>query len=167
MDTMTLTKVAAGVLGAWLVLLLGKWGSEELYHASLHGEPSYVIEVEGAETAEAEPEVSLEELLASASAEKGAKVFRKCTACHKAEEGANATGPYLYGVVGRDIDSAAGYAAYSGSLVTNGTVWTKENLFAFLEKPSAWAPGTTMGFAGLKKPEDRANVITYLDSLDD
>ena len=63
--------------------------------------------------------------------------------------------------------AAAGYAAYSGSLLTNGTVWTPENLFAFLEKPSAWAPGTTMGFAGLKKPEDRANVIAYLDSLDD
>jgi cytochrome c len=167
MDTMTLTKVAAGVLGAWLVLLLSKWGGEELYHAAAHGEPSYVIEVAGAASTEAEPEVPLEELLASASAEKGAKVFRKCTACHKAEDGANATGPYLYGVVGRDIDSAAGFSAYSGSLVTNGTVWTPENLFAFLEKPSAWAPGTTMGFAGLKKPEDRANVIAYLDSLDD
>ncbi|MEP1767976.1 MAG: cytochrome c family protein [Sulfitobacter sp.] len=167
MDTMTLTKVAAGVLGAWLVLLLGKWGGEELYHASLHGEPSYVIEVESAGSAEPEAEVPLEELLAAASADKGAKVFRKCTACHKVDDGANATGPYLYGVVGRDIDSAEGFGAYSGALVTNGTVWTPENLFAFLEKPSAWAPGTTMGFSGLKKPEDRANVIAYLDSLDD
>jgi len=163
---MTLTKVAAGVLGAWLVLLLGKWGGEELYHASLHGEPSYAIEVASADTADAEPEVPFEELMAAASADKGAKVFRKCTACHKAEEGANATGPYLYGVVGRDIDSADGYTAYSGALLTNGSVWTPENLFAFLEKPSAWAPGTTMGFAGLKKPEDRADVIAYLDSLD-
>jgi cytochrome c len=167
MDTMTLTKVAAGVLGAWLVLLLAKWGGEEVYHAAAHGEASYVIEVAGAEPADAAPEVPLAELLAAASADKGAKVFRKCTACHKVEDGANATGPYLYGVVGRDIDAAAGYAAYSGSLLTNGTVWTPENLFAFLEKPSAWAPGTTMGFAGLKKPEDRANLIAYLDSLDD
>ncbi|MCL4161219.1 UNVERIFIED_CONTAM: hypothetical protein GTU68_042786 [Idotea baltica] len=161
---MTLTKVAAGVLGAWLVLLLGKWGAEELYHASAHGEPSYVIEVEGAETAEAEPEVPFEELLASASADKGAKVFRKCTACHKVEDGKNATGPYLYGVVGRDIASVSGFE-YSASLASKGEAWTAENLSGFLEKPSEWAPDTTMGFAGLKKPEDRANVIAYLQSL--
>ncbi|WP_299025573.1 cytochrome c family protein [uncultured Sulfitobacter sp.] len=166
MDTMTLTKVAAGVLGAWLVLLLGKWGGEELYHASLHGEASYVIEVEGAEAAEPEPEVPFEELLASASVEDGAKVFRKCTACHKVEAGENAVGPYLHGVVGRDIAAANGFE-YSGNLVTQADVWTPENLSAFLERPSSWAPGTTMGFAGLSKPQDRADVIAYLDSLDD
>ncbi|WP_267167194.1 c-type cytochrome [Sulfitobacter sp. F26169L] len=166
MDTMTLTKVAAGVLGAWLVLLLGKWGSEELYHTSLHGEPSYVIEVEGAEPAEEEDLVPFADLLAAASPDDGAKVFRKCTACHKVEEGANATGPYLYGVVGRNIDAVEGFE-YSGALEQSADVWTPENLSAFLEKPSAWAPGTTMGFAGLKKPEDRAAVIAYLDSLDE
>ncbi len=167
MDTMTLTKVAAGVLGAWLILLLAKWGGEELYHAAAHGEPSYVIEVEGAEPAEAEVEVPFEELLAAASAEKGAKVFRKCTACHKAEDGANSTGPFLYGVVDREINAAAGFTSYSGALTQNGAVWTADNLNAFLTKPSEWAPGTTMGFAGIKKPEDRANVIAYLAGLDD
>lgn len=166
MDTMTLTKVAAGVLGAWLVLLLGKWGAEELYHASLHGEPSYAIEVEGDEPAEAEPEVPFEELLAAASVDNGAKVFRKCTACHKVEDGANATGPHLYGVVGRDIAAADGFA-YSGALTEVAQAWTPDNLNGFLEKPSSWAPGTSMGFAGLGKPEDRADVIAYLDSLDD
>jgi len=166
MDTMTLTKVAAGVLGAWLVLLLGKWAGEEVYHASLHGEASYVIEVEAAEPEEAEEEVPFEELLASASIEDGAKVFRKCTACHKVEAGENATGPYLHGVVGRDIDAAQGFE-YSGALEQVADVWTPENLNGFLEKPSAWAPGTTMGFSGLNKPEDRADVIAYLDSLDD
>ncbi len=167
MDTMTFTKVAAGVLSAWLVLLLAKWGGEGVYHAEAHGEASYVIEVAGAETASAEPEIPFEELLASASADKGSKVFRKCTACHKAEDGANATGPFLYGVVGRDINAAAGFASYSGSLTTNGAVWTPENLNDFLTKPSEWAPGTSMSFAGIKKPEDRANLIAYLDSLDD
>ncbi|MEH6645147.1 c-type cytochrome [Sulfitobacter sp.] len=166
MDTMTLTKVAAGVLGAWLVLLLGGWAGDELYHSELHGEPSYAIAIEGGEAAEPEAEVPFEELLATASADDGAKVFRKCTACHKAEQGANATGPYLYGVVGRAIDAVEGFQ-YSGALEESGDVWTPENLYAFLEKPSAWAPGTTMGFAGLSKPEDRANVIAYLDSLDD
>ncbi|MEQ6201990.1 c-type cytochrome [Sulfitobacter sp. HNIBRBA2951] len=166
MDTMMLTKVAAGVLGAWLVLLLGKWGAEEMYHASLHGDASYVIEVEGAAGSEPEPEVPFEEIMASADAGAGAKVFRKCTACHKVEAGANAAGPYLYGVVGRNVAAAEGFE-YSGSLAAQADVWTPETLNAFLEKPSTWAPGTTMGFAGLGKPEDRANVIAYLDSLDD
>ena len=164
MDTMTLTKVAAGVLGAWLVLLLGKWGAEELYHASLHGEPSYEIAVAGDAPVDAEPEVPFEELLAAASPDDGAKVFRKCTACHKAEAGANATGPYLHGVVNRPTDSAEGFA-YSGALSQVVEAWTPENLNGFLEKPSGYAPGTTMGFAGLAKPEDRADVIAYLQTL--
>ncbi|MGB5865585.1 MAG: c-type cytochrome [Sulfitobacter sp.] len=166
MNTMTLTKVSAGVLAAWLVLLLGKWAGEEVYHAELHGEPSYAIFIEGDEEAEPEPEVPFEELLASASIEDGAKVFRKCSACHKVEAGENAAGPYLHGVVGRDIDAAVGFT-YSGALEQSADVWTPENLYAFLEKPSSWAPGTTMGFAGLSKSEDRADVIAYLDSLDE
>lgn len=166
MDTMTLTKIAAGVCGAWLVLLLGKWAGDEVYHASLHGEPSYAIEVAGAEPAEPEPEIPFEERMANASVEEGAKVFRKCTACHKVVAGENATGPYLHGVVGRAIDAAQGFQ-YSGALEAVADVWTPENLYAFLEKPSTWAPGTTMGFAGLNKSEERADVIAYLDSLDD
>ncbi|KEJ90935.1 c-type cytochrome [Sulfitobacter donghicola] len=165
MDTMTLTKVAAGVIGAWLVLLLAKWGGEGVYHPHAHGEQSYVIEIEGAEPAEAEAEIPFEELMASASADKGAKVFRKCTACHKVEDGANATGPFLFNVVGRDIGAAAGFSGYSSGLAGKGEAWTIENLNGFLTKPSEWAPGTTMGFAGLKKPEDRANVIAYLQSF--
>jgi cytochrome c len=166
MDTTTITKIAAGVFGAWLVLLLGKWAGEELYHAEVHGEPSYSIAIEGDEPAEPVAEVPFEERMAAASVDDGAKVFRKCTACHKVEQGANATGPYLYGVVGRNIDSAEGFA-YSGALEASADVWSPENLYAFLENPKGWAPGTTMGFAGLDKSEDRADVIAYLDSLDD
>lgn len=166
METTTLTKVAAGVFGGWLVLLLGQWAGEEVYHASLHGEPSYVIEVETAEVEE-EEEVPFEEILASASIEDGERVFRKCTACHKVVAGENAVGPYMHGVVGRDIGSAVGYDAYSGALSEAGDVWTVENLNAFLERPSSWAPGTSMGFAGLSNVQERADVIAYLDSLDD
>jgi cytochrome c len=166
MDTMTITKISAGLLGAWLVLLLGKWAGEEVYHASLHGEASYVIEVAGAEPEEEVAEVPFEERMAAASAENGAKVFRKCTACHKVGDGENAVGPHMYGVVGRDVGGLASYE-YSGALSEQADVWTPENLYAFLEKPATWAPGTTMGFAGLAKSEDRADVIAYLDSLDD
>ncbi len=165
LDTMTLTKIAGGLFGAWLVLLLGKWAGEEIYHAESHGEQSYTIEVAEAEAEEAE-EIDMETLMAEADIDKGAKVFKKCSACHKVEDGANATGPHLYGIVGRDI-AAVGDFGYSGALTAIDGDWTVEELSAFLEKPSSYAAGTTMGFAGLKKPADRANVIAYLDSIDD
>ncbi|MFD2738207.1 c-type cytochrome [Sulfitobacter aestuarii] len=163
-DTMTLTKIAAGLFGAWLILLLGKWAGEELYHADAHGEPSYVIEVADAGGEEAE-DIDFAEVMAAADAEKGAKVFKKCSSCHKTEAGANATGPYLHGVVGRAIASVDGFG-YSGALSGIEGDWTPEELSAFLESPKGYAPGTTMGFAGLRKIEDRADVIAYLDSLD-
>jgi cytochrome c len=166
-DTMTITKVAAGLFGAWLVLLLGKFASEELYHNEVHGDAGYVVEVASTDAAApAEDAVDFSAVLATADVGAGEKVFRKCGACHKVAQGENAVGPYLYGVVGREVDSAEGFGAYSGNLEKVAEVWTPENLNKFLAKPAAYAPGTTMGFAGLPKVEDRANVIAYLDSLD-
>lgn len=170
-DTMTITKIAAGLFGAWLILLLGKWAGSEIYSAEAHGEPSYVIEVEvEVEVADAggdsaEEEVDFASLMAGADIENGAKVFKKCSACHKVEQGVNTVGPYLLGVVGRKVDAAEGFS-YSGALEKVAEVWTPENLNGFLASPKGYAPGTTMGFAGLKKIEDRADVIAYLDSLD-
>jgi cytochrome c len=165
-DTMTLTKIGGGVFGALLFLLLGKWAAEGVYHMDTHGEAAYVIEIEGGETvAEEVVEVNIEELMASADVAKGAKVFRKCGACHKLEAGDHGVGPSLYGVVGRDIASVDGYG-FSGALGGLEGDWTPEALNGFLTKPSSYASGTSMGFSGLKKPEDRADVIAYLDSLD-
>ena len=164
-DTMTVTKAAAGFLGAFLVLLLAKWAAEGIYHMGGHGgEASYVIETEDAGATEEVAEVSFEEMMASADAGKGAKVFKKCQACHKIEEGVNATGPSLYGVVGRQVASVAGFG-YSGGMQAHGGDWTPEALNEFLTKPSAVVPGTAMSFAGLKKEQDRVNVIAYLESL--
>jgi len=166
-DTMTITKAAAALCGALLVLLLGKWAAEEIYHMESHGEASYVIEIEEAEDTAEVVQVSFEELMASADVGKGAKVFKKCSACHKLDDGNNSTGPFLYGVVGRPIASADGFG-YSGALsgLSDGT-WTAEELDAFLTKPSSYASGTSMSFSGLKKQKDRVNLIAYLDSLDD
>ncbi len=164
-DTMTITKISAGLLGAWLILLLGKWAGEEMYHAEAHGDPSYVIEVADAGDAVEEEEIDLVALLASADIAKGEKTFKKCSACHKLEQGNNAVGPYLYGVVNRDIGAADGFG-YSGVLTDMAGDWTAENLNEFLLSPKGFAPGTTMGFAGLKKIGERVNVIAYLDSLD-
>ncbi|WP_187430582.1 Cytochrome c-552 [Roseobacter fucihabitans] len=166
LDTMTFTKLAGGICGALLVLLLGKWMAEELYHTESHGEAAYVIEVDdGEEVAEVE-EVDFATVLASASAEDGSKVFRKCSACHKLVQGENGVGPYLYGVVDRDKGSVDGFS-YSDTLASMEGDWTAENLNGFLEKPSSYAPGTSMSFAGLKKVEERADLIAYLASLDD
>jgi cytochrome c len=160
-DTMTFTKAAGGICGALLVFLLGKWAAEELYHVEMQGDASYVIEVAGAEeSAEPEEKVDFETLLASADAGAGERQFRQCAACHRLEDGANGAGPHLYGVVGRQIASVDGFAGYSGNLPEGE--WTPENLNGFIENPSDWAPGTSMGYSGLRDPEDRANLIAYL-----
>lgn len=164
-DTMTVTKAASGLLGAFLAFLLIKWGAEIIYHTASHGEASYVIEVADSGPAEEVEEVSFDELMASADVGKGAKVFKKCSACHKLEDGANSTGPYLYGVVGRPVASVAGFG-YSAPMASHGGDWTAEALDEFLAKPSAYVSGTSMSFAGLKKVSDRVNLIAYLDSLD-
>lgn len=108
LDTMTLTKVVGSLCGALLVFLLGNWVAEEVYHmGGAHGEEyavGYYIEVETAEEEfEEEEEVDFAELVAMADTGKGAKVFGKCKACHKLEDGANGTGPHLYQVVDRVV----------------------------------------------------------------
>ena len=169
MDTMEITKIVGGLCGALLILLLGKWAAETIYHVGGgHGDDmaqAYTIEVvdSGAEEA-VEEGPSLEELLAVADVAKGEKVFSKCKACHKLEDGANGTGPHLYSVVGRAIGGIAGFN-YSGVLADNGGEWTPTDLSAFLANPKGYAPGTKMSFAGLKKDTDRANLIAYLQTI--
>lgn len=167
LDTMTFTKTLGAFCGALLIFLLAKWGAEELYHTGGgHGETqqAYVIDTGAEEVAEVVEEVNFEELLAAADIGRGARQFNKCAACHKLEPGANGTGPYLYGIVGRQKGAADGFG-YSGAIGTDD-VWSPENLSAFLENPRGYAHGTSMAFAGLKSPEDRADLIAYLDSID-
>jgi cytochrome c len=97
-------------------------------------------------------------------AAKGEKVFKKCKACHAIEEGKNKTGPSLYGVVGREAGLVEGYK-YSKAMAGSGLVWDAETLDGFLTKPKSYLKGTKMSFAGLKKEDDRANVIAYLATL--
>ncbi len=171
LDTMTLTKIVGGFCGSLLIFLLSSWIAELLYHGGHgHGDghaSGYAIEVEVAEVEESvEEEADFEALLAAADLGKGAKVFGKCKSCHKLEDGANGTGPHLYNIVDRSVGAASGSGyGYSGALVQVADVWTTYELNGFLENPKTYAPGTKMGFAGLKKPEDRANVIAYLQSV--
>lgn len=98
----------------------------------------------------------------------GEKVFRKCMACHTVEEnGPSRVGPNLHGVVGRTTATMENYA-YSDAMKNmgeEGHVWSAEELDTYLENPRQAVPGTKMAFVGLKKPEERANVIAYLQSL--
>lgn len=164
-DTMTFTKIVGGFCGAFLIFLLGKWAAESLYHVGgAHGEEVavYVIDTgESEATEEVATEVNFDTMIETADAAKGEKVFGKCRACHKLEKGENAAGPYLFNVVGRDVGTAQGFN-YSGALVKVADAWTPENLYHFLENPKGFAPGTSMGFAGLNKSEDRQNLIAYL-----
>ncbi len=104
-------------------------------------------------------------LLATASAERGAQVAKQCQACHNFEEGQGPkVGPDLYGVVGRKIASAPGFN-YSSALKSKNGTWDFNALNAWLTKPTAYAPGTAMTFAGLSNDKQRADVIAYLDTL--
>ena len=111
-----------------------------------------------------EAAVPFEEVYAAADAGAGERLFRQCGACHKVEDGANGTGPHLYGLVGRNVGSVSGYD-YSGSLVAVADVWSPENLNGFLTNPREYAPGTKMGYSGMKSVEDRANLIVWLATI--
>lgn len=91
----------------------------------------------------------------------GEKVFTQCKACHTVEAGKNRVGPSLHGVVGRPAGMVEGFA-YSPAMKNSGTTWTPEALDKYLGDPKGTIPGNKMAFAGLKKPEDRTNVIAYL-----
>ncbi|MAC76643.1 MAG: cytochrome c family protein [Rhodobacteraceae bacterium] len=165
MDTMTVTKVASSLCGALLVFLLVGWAASGIYSVGGHGEAAYVIDTGATEGgAEEEAGPSFDEVLASADPEKGAKVFKKCAACHKLEVGENATGPYLAGVVGRPVAGVDGFG-YSDAMQAHGGEWTPEALNEFLTKPAAAVPGTAMGFAGLPKIGDRADLVAYLQTI--
>lgn len=163
-DTMTLTKAVGSICTAFLILLLGKWAAEGIYHVGgHHEEQAYSIETgEEQETGGEEvAEVDFATVFASASAEDGEGLWRACRSCHALEPGKNGTGPYLHGVVGRAKAAANGYG-YSEAMASQAGEWTPENLQAFLENPKEYTPGTKMSYNGMRDIEDRANLIAYL-----
>lgn len=97
-------------------------------------------------------------------AEKGAKVFRLCMACHTADAPTNKVGPSLKGIFGRKAATVEGFK-YSEAMLAKGTegvVWDEPTLTAYLPDPRKFVPGTKMAFAGVKKPEDVADLIAFL-----
>ena len=106
-------------------------------------------------------------LFASTSAADGAKVFKKCAACHSiAQGGKNKIGPALWGVLGRKAGSISDYK-YSKAMAAHGKTWSFDEMNNFLIKPKDWIKGTKMSFAGLKNAKDRAAVILYMNENTD
>ncbi|MDD9922124.1 MAG: cytochrome c family protein [Boseongicola sp.] len=164
-DTMTFTKIIGGFCGAFLIFLLGGFAAEFIYHEADHDgdyHQAYTIDTGSDDAEEEVAEVPFAEVFAAADAGAGERLFRQCQACHKVEDGANGTGPHLFGIVGRAVDAVAGYS-YSGALAGATDAWTPEALNGFLENPKEYAPGTKMSYKGMAKVEDRANLIAWLE----
>ena len=167
MDELRLNKVFAGFLFAALLLMAGvKIADVMVPHQEL-AENAYVIEVAettniaAAAPVDTGPEPILA-LLAGADLGAGEKLSKKCSACHVFDAGGpNKVGPALWNVVNRPLGASEGYA-YSDALAGFGGAWDYAALNAFLAKPKGYISGTKMNFAGLKKPQDRANLIAWM-----
>jgi cytochrome c len=152
----------AGVVGLGLSIV-----SSHYFEADKHERPETMgYAIEGvAEEGAGPKEVPLATLLASADVAKGESTFAKCKSCHTINAGgANGIGPNLHGIVGEAVGQGAGGFAFSDALKSVGGEWTFDKLNDWLKSPKAFAPGTKMTFAGLSKPEDRANLIAYLNT---
>jgi cytochrome c len=161
--------IAGWVLFAGIVALGSSIVAGEMFHSERPEKMGYPIagvaqEGEGGGATAEEP---IEFYLAKADPAKGAQVFNKCMACHNADKGgANQTGPNLWGVLGEAIGQGKGFA-FSDALAKKGGTWNWDNLSQWLTSPRTFAPGTKMTFAGLSNPQDRADVIAFLNQHSD
>ena len=155
------------ILGAAIVVLGGSIVSGEVFKGERPEKMGYPIEGVVAEGEGGEAAKPIEFYLASADPTKGEQVFKKCTACHNADKGgANALGPNLWGVMGEPVGKGHGFA-FSEALSSKGGTWDFATMSEWLANPKKFAPGTKMTFAGLSNPEDRANVIAFLNAHSD
>ena len=174
MDSFEINKIIAAVLLVALLLIgIGKL-SNVIFYVEKPEKPGYLVEVGqlsssltiNAEVAE-EKKVDIAALMSLGDISSGEKIFKKCAACHSINKGgAHKIGPALYNVVGRKIGKEAEYK-YSKALLKYNKEWNFEELNGFLLKPSKWIKGTKMAYAGLRKEEDRASIIKYLNKNSD
>lgn len=159
---------AGWVLFAGIVALGSSILASEFFHSERPehmGYPIEGVEQEGEEGAEAEQPIAF--YLATADAARGEQVFKKCTACHNADKGGpNMLGPNLWGVMGAAVAGKPGFA-FSDALKSKGGTWTWDTMSEWLKSPKGFAPGTKMTFAGLANPQERADVILFLNQHSD
>lgn len=172
MDASEFNKYAGAVLGT-LTLTLGlTFLSQGLVSPKKPAKPGWELpsgDAGGAHAAAA-PAAAVEPIaarLAKADLKKGEAASKQCLSCHKLEKGgANGQGPALFGVVGKDAGKVAGFA-YSPGMAALGKKWDFELLDTFIANPKATVAGTKMTFAGVSRPDTRADLIAYLNSLSD
>ncbi|MBB6427411.1 cytochrome c family protein [Sphingopyxis sp. JAI128] len=156
--------IAGWVLFAGICALGLTIGSSMLFASHAPEKPGYPIEDAEAGAGGGESAVPLANLLAAADPAKGEAVFAKCAACHTINSGgANGIGPNLFGALGKTHGHVPGFA-YSDALKSVPGNWDFEGMNAWLTSPRKYAPGTKMSFAGLSSPEDRANLIVYMNT---
>ena len=164
-----INKLVAAILVTVLIVFgIGKI-SDIIFKVNETGIVAYKVEepAGSSEEAKAESSVEISSLLSLGDVTHGAKVFKKCAACHSInKDGKNKIGPKLYNVVGRATGATSDYK-YSKALISYNKTWTFEELNSFLIKPAKWIKGNKMGFAGLKNDKDRASVILYLNQNSD
>jgi len=164
-----INKLVAAILVTVLIVFgIGKI-SDIIFKVNETGIVAYKVEEPVRSSSEAKAESSLEisSFLSLGDVAHGAKVYKKCAACHSAnKDGKNKIGPKLYNVVGRATGAVPDYK-YSKALTSYNKIWTFEELNSFLLKPAAWIKSNKMGFAGLKNGRDRASVILYLNQNSD
>jgi cytochrome c len=170
MDSFEINKILGALLFTCLCLLSLNIAAEAVFHPAKPAKPGFEVVVEekpAAGAVAATPDEPIEKLLASADISKGENSAKKCATCHTFGKGEpNRVGPNLYGVVGRERGSHAGFN-YSAAMKGKPGKWTIEELNAFLTNPRGFVPGTSMTFVGLSRGSERADVIAYLNSKSD
>ena len=168
-DDLTLNKIMGACLVTGLVIVGVSIGSNAIYGFKPAAKAGYAIEVAdttdtgAAEVVDTPPDWGT--VLPAANVDAGSKTFVKCQACHNnLQGGPNMTGPNLWGVVGRPTASHPGMSYSDGMLAhaKDSPNWTYDQLYMFLANPQKWVKGTKMTFAGVKKPQDRIDLIAYL-----
>jgi cytochrome c len=174
MDSFEINKILGAVLATCLVLLITSFTANAIFTPKPVAKPGFEIAAkeEGGKGEEAKPEATksepIEKLLASASVEKGQAAAKVCMTCHTFEKGGpNKVGPNLYGIVGDHRGADRNGFNFSAAMKAKGGTWSIDDLNQFIENPKGFIPGTAMGFAGLKKDSQRADVIAYLRTLSD
>jgi len=179
LDSFEFSKIASAVLLALLVIVGGRtWVNS--HHPHYDAAAGYALPApppeEGAAPADAAaaekaPEFNPAEVvskIASAKPDAGKKAFGVCLGCHTADASAgNKAGPNLWNVVNRKLGGREDFKGYSPELKAKGGEWTYEHLAAFLHSPKKYVPGTKMGFQGIAKPQELADVIAYMRTLAD
>jgi cytochrome c len=178
-DSFEWNKIAGGVLGAFLLMMVFSTFGEGFFEHEPQAKPAYVPEgCDGDRTCgagsgevtvveKAEPLANLL-IAAAATPEKGAAIFKQCTSCHNnAKGGPNGTGPNLWGIVGGVHAHAAGFPYSSAMAAAKGKPWTWEALDEWVTNPKAAMIGNKMAFGGISNAAKRAQLLVYLNSQSD